>query len=387
MKNGGKGKKRNDALIRNFALQYLYHLETRQLHDWFSSPGEILVIAGPCSAESEEQVMATAQALASNPGVHIFRAGIWKPRTRPGGFQGVGETGLRWLQRVRQETGLPVATEVAKPDHIQKALEYGIDFLWIGARTVVNPFSVQEIAESLRGVDIPVLVKNPIHPDLKLWIGAIERINQAGITRIIAVHRGFHYYQRQQTRNSPMWEIPIELKRLYPALPLICDPSHISGKRDHIFNISQKALDLEMNGLMIESHIDPVSAQTDSTQQLTPEKLHEILGRLVVRKTNGTVEFQSKLENLRAEIDKIDAELINILSQRMKIIAEIGEYKKLNNITILQIKRWREMIHERLDSGMKTGLNREFLLKLLELVHSESIQMQIDIMNGEKNPK
>ena len=355
------------------------------MHEWFKDSGEILVIAGPCSAESEEQVLATALALAEKPGVHIFRAGIWKPRTRPGGFQGVGEQGLKWLQKVKALTGLPVAIEVAKPEHIAKAIEYGIDYLWIGARTVVNPFSIQEIAESLRGVDIPVLVKNPIHPDLKLWIGAIERINQAGINRIIAVHRGFHYYQRQQTRNSPMWEIPIELKRLYPGLPIICDPSHISGKRDHIFGISQKALDLEMNGLMIESHIDPASAQTDSTQQLTPAKLHEILGKLVIRKTNGNIEFQSKLESLRAEIDKIDAELLNILSQRMKIIAEIGEYKKQNNITILQIKRWREMIHERLDTGMKTGLSREFLLNLLELVHNESIQTQIDIMNEDKN--
>ncbi len=359
-------------------------LDTLHIKDWLINSGEILVIAGPCSAESEEQVLTTAHALAQEPGINVFRAGVWKPRTRPGGFQGVGEEGLKWLSRVKEETGLPVAIEVANPEHIQKALEYGIDFLWIGARTVVNPFSIQEIAECLKGIDIPVMVKNPIHPDLKLWIGALERINQAGINRIIAVHRGFHYYQRQQTRNSPMWEIPIELKRLYPSLPLICDPSHISGKREHILSISQKALDLEMSGLMIESHYNPSVALTDAAQQLSPAQLHEILAKLVVRKTNGTLEFQNRLEKLRTEIDKIDAELLSILAQRMKIIDEIGEYKKQNNITILQIKRWREMLHERLEIGAKTGLDKEFLLKMLELVHEKSIQIQMDIMNRQE---
>ncbi|MEI6577047.1 MAG: bifunctional 3-deoxy-7-phosphoheptulonate synthase/chorismate mutase type II [Bacteroidota bacterium] len=350
------------------------------LDQWFPLLKAPLIISGPCSAESEDQVMNTARDLAKVPQVKVFRAGIWKPRTRPDGFQGVGKQGLAWLQRVKAETGLLITTEVASPLHIEQALEAGIDILWIGARTVVNPFSMQEIADSLKGVDIPVMVKNPIHPDIKLWIGALERLNNAGITRLIAVHRGFHYFERQPYRNSPMWEIPIELKRIYPNLPLICDPSHISGKRSGIAAISQKALDLEMDGLMIESHYAPDTALTDARQQLLPADLEKILQNLIVR-SPGDIQFQSRLEQLRTEVDKIDWELLDILGKRMKIVEEIGDYKKENDITVLQIKRWRDIIVDRMDVGIKLGLDRDFLLKVLELIHQESIRRQMDILN------
>lgn len=362
-------------------------MELKPIQEWLPYDGRLFAIAGPCSAESEDQVLSTAKELARIPEVKVLRAGIWKPRTRPGGFQGAGEIGLQWMQKAGLETGLLTAVEVANPEHLRMALHYNIDMVWLGARTVVNPFSVQEIAEALQGVDIPVMIKNPIHPDVKLWIGAIERIRQAGIDRIIAIHRGFHYFNRVSTRNSPMWEIPIELKRQFPNLPVFCDPSHISGKREHLAGISQKALDLEMEGLMVESHINPAVALTDAAQQLTPAALKDMLDRLTVRKPGGSPEFQSKLESLRAEVDKIDAELLNILAQRMRIIDEIGDYKKENDITILQIKRWRNIIVDRLEIGMKLGLSRDFLQEMLELVHKESIQRQIDIMNQEDGSK
>ena len=353
------------------------------LTDWLDTSEQPFVISGPCSAESEDQIMATARGLAVVSNVKVFRAGIWKPRTRPGGFQGIGVKGLKWLRQVKEETGLLTTVEVAKPEHIEQCLKYGVDILWIGARTVVNPFSVQEICDALVGIDIPVMIKNPLTPDIKLWIGAIERLNQSGIQRMIAVHRGFHYFERASYRNSPMWEIPIELKRLFPGLPVLCDPSHIAGNRQHLFEISQKALDLEMDGLMIESHFDPASALTDASQQITPEELQQLLRRLVIRQPVGTHEFQTKLERLRTEIDLIDAELLDILARRMKIIEEIGVYKKENDITILQIKRWRQMIHERLELAEKMGLDKEFLIQLLELVHRESIQIQQRILNSE----
>jgi chorismate mutase len=362
-------------------------VELKSISDWLPHNEKLFVISGPCSAENEEQLLITARQLAAIPEVKVLRAGIWKPRTRPGGFQGAGEIGLKWMQQAGKETGLLTTVEVANPQHIELALKYDIDILWLGARTVVNPFSVQEIAEALHGVDIPVMIKNPIHPDVKLWIGAIERINQAGINRIIAIHRGFHYFNRLSTRNSPMWEIPIELKRQYPNLPVFCDPSHISGKREHLAGISQKALDLEMNGLMIESHYNPGVALTDAAQQITPAVLKEMIDHLIIRQTGGSPELQSKLDALRAEVDKIDAELLNILAQRMRIIDEIGDYKKENDITILQIKRWRNIIVDRLEIGLKMGLSRDFLQEMLELVHKESIQRQIDIMNKESNPK
>jgi chorismate mutase len=356
-------------------------LDILSLEQWLTPGKAPLVISGPCSAETEEQVMATAMALAKIPQVRVFRSGIWKPRTRPEGFQGVGKQGLAWLQRVKSETGLLTTIEVANPLHIELALSHGIDILWIGARTVVNPFSMQEIADCLRGTDVPVLVKNPIHPDVKLWIGALERLNHAGIRKLVAVHRGFHYFQRQPYRNSPMWEIPIELKRLHPNLPLLCDPSHISGNRAGIYGISQKALDLEMDGLMIESHFAPDTALTDARQQLLPEDLSGILDRLVIRKPSGDNRFQSRLESLRSEVDKIDWELLDVLSKRMKIVEEIGDYKKDNDITVLQIRRWRDIIVDRMEVGIRLGLDRDFLLKLLELIHQESIRKQMDILN------
>jgi chorismate mutase len=340
-----------------------------------------LVIAGPCSAESEEQVMSTARELVKIPQVRVFRAGLWKPRTRPSSFEGVGRRGLQWLAKVKSETGLLTTVEVAKPKHVEEALKYGVDILWIGARTVVNPFSVQEISEVLQGVNIPVMVKNPLNPDINIWIGALERLNQAGIRKLIAVHRGFSFFTHTPYRNSPMWEIPIELKRLCPDLPVLVDPSHICGETSLLFPVAQKAFDLEMDGLMIETHIRPEEALTDKEQQITPEQLKELLSGLVIRKESGTIEFENKLEELRSEIDKLDEELIDILRRRMNIVEEIGKYKKENNITILQLKRWSRVIRSRVDTGVRLGLTREFLLKLLEALHEESIQRQTDVMN------
>ncbi len=351
------------------------------LREWLPSVKPPLIIAGPCSAESESQVMTAAIALAKIPQVRVFRSGIWKPRTRPGAFEGVGSIGLKWLQRVRKETGLLVTVEVASPRHVEEALDHNIDILWIGARTAVNPFSIQEISEALKGVDIPVMVKNPLNPDIKTWLGAIERMNQTGITKLIAVHRGFSFFNRTPFRNAPMWEIPIELKRLYPDLPVITDPSHICGNRELILSTAQKALDLEMNGLMIEVHPDPVNALTDKNQQITPEQLKNIILKLIVRKESGSIDFANKLEELRSEIDKLEEELIDILARRMMIVEEIGHYKKENKITILQLKRWRQLIHDRIEAGVKLGLSKEFILKLLESLHEETIQRQIDVMN------
>ena len=351
------------------------------LREWLPSVEPPLIIAGPCSAESESQVMTAAIALAKIPQVRVFRSGIWKPRTRPGAFEGVGSIGLKWLQRVRKETGLLVTVEVANPRHVEEALDHNIDILWIGARTAVNPFSIQEISEALKGVDIPVMVKNPLNPDIKTWLGAIERINQTGIKKLIAVHRGFSFFNRTPFRNAPMWEIPIELKRLYPDLPVITDPSHICGNRELILSTAQKALDLEMNGLMIEVHPDPANALTDKNQQITPEQLKNIILKLIVRKESGSIDFANKLEELRSEIDKLDEELIDILARRMMIVEEIGYYKKENKITILQLKRWRQLIHDRIEAGIKLGLSKEFILKLLESLHEETIQRQIDVMN------
>lgn len=356
-------------------------LEILQLIEWLNTNGKPLVIAGPCSAESEEQIMATAREIAKIPQVNVFRAGIWKPRTRPGEFEGVGSKGLLWLKKAKKETGLKTCVEVAKPEHIELALKNEVDILWLGARTVVNPFSVQEIAEALRGTDIPVMVKNPLNPDIKLWLGAIERINAVGINKILAIHRGFHYFGSTQFRNAPMWEIPIELKRLAPKLPIIVDPSHICGRRDLIEEISQKALDLEMDGLMIESHIKPDKALTDSAQQISPSVLAKLLDKLKIRDVKGDINFQGKLEELRTEIDKLDVELLQILAKRLEIIDEIGTYKKENDITILQMKRWAGIIEDRLSIGSELGLDKEFLKRMLNIIHKESIQRQTDIFN------
>lgn len=346
------------------------------LSDWLCSDNDLCIIGGPCSAETYEQVINTARSLSRIPQVKVFRAGIWKPRTRPSAFEGVGQTGLQWLQQVKTETNLLTAVEVANPNHVEECLKHGIDILWIGARTVVNPFSVQEIAEAVKGTNIPVMVKNPVHPDIGLWLGALERFNRAGIKKLIAIHRGFYYYKHSMYRNQPMWEIPIELKRLVPQLPIICDPSHICGNRELLFPVSQKALDLEMNGLMIESHIYPENALTDAKQQITPESLQKLLSQLNIRSSKGSVEFENRLEMLRREIDKMDAEFLDVLQKRMKIVDEIGKYKKANNITILQIQRWSEIISDRLAIGNKMGFNEEFLLQILQLIHEESIKRQ-----------
>jgi chorismate mutase len=357
---------------------------TYNARDWFQSDSGPLVISGPCSAETEEQVVSTARLLAKIPQVRIFRAGIWKPRTRPGMFEGVGETGLTWLNKVQSETGLKVAVEVANPSHIEMALQYKIDILWIGARTVVNPFSLQELANALKGVDIPVMVKNPVNPDINLWIGAIERVMNAGISQLAAVHRGFYFFDKSPYRNAPMWEIPIELKRLFPRIPVICDPSHICGERELLLGVAQKALDLEMDGLMLESHIDPDHALTDPQQQVTPAELENILGKLIIRAEKGNREFESKLEELRSEVDKIDAELLHILSRRMELVDELGYYKRDHNITILQLKRWSNIVRDRLKTGLNSGLEKDFLQKLLEIVHNESIRRQTDIYKRKK---
>jgi len=355
--------------------------EITTLQSWLPVESLPFVIAGPCSAESENQVMSTARELAKIPQVKVFRAGLWKPRTRPSSFEGVGKRGLTWLAKVKAETGLLTTVEVANPQHVEAALNHGIDILWIGARTVVNPFSIQEISEALRGVDIPVMVKNPLNPDIKTWIGALERLNQSGIRKLIAIHRGFSFFTHTPYRNSPMWEIPIELKRLYPDLPVLVDPSHICGETSLLFPVAQKALDLEMDGLMIETHIRPEEALTDKEQQITPDQLRELISGLVIREEYGTIEFENKLEELRSEIDKLDEELIDILGRRMNIVEEIGKYKKENNITILQLKRWSHIIHDRVETGVRIGLSREFLLKLLETLHEESIQRQTEVMN------
>jgi chorismate mutase len=362
-------------------------LDIIPLEKWLDSLTLPLVIAGPCSAETESQVMETALELAKIPQVRVFRAGIWKPRTRPGAFEGVGKKGLKWLQQVKKETGLLTTVEVARPEHVRDALEHGIDILWIGARTTVNPFSVQELAETLEGNDVPVMVKNPLNPDLKIWMGALERINQAGIRKLAAIHRGFSFFNRIPYRNSPMWEIPIELKTFYPELPLITDPSHICGERSMLLNTSQKAIDLETEGLMIESHIRPEEALTDRRQQITPGSLQTLLSSLIFREKTGDIDFENRLEKLRSEIDKLDEELVDILARRMNIVEEIGKYKKENNITILQLKRWSYIIRDRVYGGVKLGLDRDFILKLLEVVHEESIRRQTDVMNmGESHP-
>ncbi|MEI8204224.1 MAG: chorismate mutase [Bacteroidota bacterium] len=359
-------------------------LEIQPIENWLSTGNTPLVIAGPCSAESREQLISTAIELAKIPTVAAFRAGIWKPRTRPSKFEGVGAVGLEWLCEVKKITGLKLAVEVANPQHVELCLQHKIDILWIGARTTVNPFSVQEIASALKGCKVAVLVKNPIHPDIKLWLGTLERLNQAGITNLAAVHRGFYSFNKTLYRNEPLWEVPIELKRLCPELPVLCDPSHISGKKDHLADISQKALDLEMCGLMIESHINPAEALTDAKQQIRPDALASMLTKLTVREFSGTSEFQNQLDQLRSEIDEIDRRLIDTLMQRMEIVEKMGYYKRENNITILQLNRWNQMLTQRLALGETTGLKRDFLLKLFQLVHREAIQIQTDIMNEGK---
>ncbi len=357
-------------------------LNIQPLSSWIKTGAEPLVIAGPCSAETEEQLVATAHLLAKTGRVSALRAGIWKPRTRPGEFEGIGSIGLQWLKRAKDETGLPTAVEVANSKHVEEALNAGVDILWVGARSTVNPFTVQDIADALKGVDVPVMVKNPVNPDLSLWIGALERINNAGITKLAAIHRGFSSHEKSAFRNEPMWDLAISLKTHAPNLPMINDPSHICGNRELLGYIAQKALDLDMQGLMIESHIDPSVAWTDAKQQVTPSALVELIERLTLRKPEikGTV-LQDKLGELRNQIDKIDDYVFQKMAERMQIIEKIGNYKKENSITILQVNRWEEILNKRIPYAKALKLSPEFAEKLLELIHSESIRKQTEIMN------
>jgi chorismate mutase len=342
-----------------------------------------LIIAGPCSAETEDQVLQTAQRLAALGKVDILRAGIWKPRTRPGSFEGIGTKGLPWLQQAKKATGLPVAVEVATAKQVEDALHFDVDVLWIGARTTVNPFSVQELADALRGVDIPVLIKNPINADLELWTGAVERVARAGIKNIGLIHRGFAAYGNSQYRNAPMWHLAIEMKRRNPEMMIINDPSHICGRRDILMDVAQKAIDLDFDGLMIESHIDPDSAWSDAKQQVTPERLGEMLAEIIWRKEDVPSEsFHVALDTLREQINHVDDELFQLLAQRMKIAEQIGEYKKNNNVTILQTNRWNQILERAFQKSDKLGLSREFITKYLDAVHMESINRQNRIMNS-----
>lgn len=335
-----------------------------------------LVIAGPCSAETEEQVMETAKQLAKN-GVKVFRAGIWKPRTKPGGFEGNGIVALPWMKAVKQETGMLTATEVATAKHVEEALEFGVDLLWIGARTTADPFAVQEIADTLKGVDVPILIKNPVNPDLELWIGALQRLNNAGIKRLGAIHRGFSTYDKKLYRNLPQWHIPIELHRRFPELPIICDPSHIAGRRDLISPLCQQAMDLQFDGLIIESHCDPDKAWSDASQQLAPDVLSLVLNNLVIRNTNQTTE---SLSELRKQIDEIDMDLMEMLAKRMRVAKEIGIYKREHAMPILQTERYDEIIKKRMETGSAMNLDGEFTKTIFEAIHEESVRQQMRIM-------
>jgi chorismate mutase len=342
-----------------------------------------LIISGPCSAETEEQVVETAKRLAATGKVDILRAGIWKPRTRPGSFEGIGTKGLPWLQRARKESGLPVAIEVATAKQVEDALHFDVDVLWIGARTTVNPFSVQEVADALRGVDVPVLIKNPINPDLELWIGAVERVAKAGIKNIGLIHRGFSSYGNTEYRNAPMWHLAIEMKRRNPGLLLINDPSHICGRRDILLDVAQKAIDLDFDGLIIESHIDPDHAWSDAKQQITPERLGEMINSIVWRKEDIDSEaLHAAMEKMRQQINQLDDELLLLLGQRMKVAEKIGQYKKDNNITILQTNRWNAILERAFAKGEQLGLSKEFVTKYFDAVHMESINHQNKIMNS-----
>ena len=355
------------------------------MSEWGLGLTDYVNISGPCSAESPEQVMETALGVAKHD-IHILRAGIWKPRTRPNSFEGVGTVGLKWLKEAGQAVGLPTCVEVANVKHVYEALRNGVDIIWIGARTTTNPFAVQEIADALEGVDIPVMIKNPVNPDLSLWMGAFERIQRAGITKLAAIHRGFSTYEPSKYRNKPHWEIPIELRRTHPELPLICDPSHICGTREFLPHVSQKALDLNFDGLMIEAHPNPDKALSDAKQQVTPARLGEILDGLVHRHVEiDNPQVVNKLELLREEIDDLDHQLINILGRRMQIADQIGQYKKDNHITILQSSRWSEIIADRIAYAASKNLSRDIMNEILQNVHKESIRHQTRIMNVEED--
>jgi chorismate mutase len=347
----------------------------RPISEYFTLKAAPLIIAGPCSAESEDQVLATARELAGIPQVAAFRCGLWKPRSRPGDFEGRGEEGLGWLRKAKLETGLAIATEVALPSHIELCLKSGVDILWIGSRTVVNPFSVDEIARVLKGVDIAVMVKNPVNPDLLLWIGALERLNRQGITRLAAIHRGFSAYGSKPFRNLPIWEIPIELRRLVPGLPVLADPSHISGNRKMLPHVAQSAINLSFDGLMVETHIRPDQALTDREQQITPADLAVLIRELNMPK-EGPGHRDEKIEELRLKIDDLDGQILQLLAKRMEIAKKIGAQKTELGMDALQLERWRQVVEDRLAKGTSLGLGRDFLLKLLHAIHEESLRNQ-----------
>lgn len=362
-------------------------LDTALLSEWgmFTEPRPN-VIAGPCSAETEEQVMETAREL-KEFGINVFRAGIWKPRTHPGSFEGIGVPGLRWMQRAKREFGLRIATEVASEKHVFECLKYGVDLVWLGARTTANPFLVQEIADALKDVDIPVLVKNPVNPDLDLWIGALERLNRAGIRKLGVIHRGFSTAEKIKYRNNPEWQIAIELRSRYPKLPFFCDPSHLAGSREYIQEISQRSLDLGLDGLMVESHCNPSCALSDAGQQLTPQQLRDLLyNRLVVREPDSdSPEWKENIDQLRTKIDIIDENILYMLGSRMKVSRQIGEYKKNNNIAILQTSRWDTVLAKVVEKGREYGLGEDFLKTVFNAVHEASVQVQDNVLSDKVN--
>ncbi|MGL5681991.1 MAG: chorismate mutase [Marinifilaceae bacterium] len=353
-------------------------LRITHIAEWnlFSNCAKPYIIAGPCSAESREQLLTTAQQLKSD-GIEVLRAGIWKPRTRPGSFEGVGEIGLEWMQEAREQFGLKIATEVANASHLEAALKAGMDLVWIGARTTASPFTMQEIADALKGVDIPVLVKNPVNPDVDLWYGALERLNGAGVTKLGAIHRGFSAYGEMVYRNQPQWELAIELHRRCPEIPMFCDPSHIAGKREYLFELSQKAMNLGFDGLMIESHCNPQVALSDAPQQLTPSDLNAMVGMLSVPECDSdNPDFIRSIEELRARVDQVDEELLDLLEERMNLVEEIGKCKQRCNISILQAKRWDTILNRVLVQGKKRGLEQDMLKKIYQLIHQASIDRQ-----------
>lgn len=356
-------------------------MEIVKLDQWFDGLKKPFIMAGPCSAETEDQLFQTAKAV-HELGVPIIRAGVWKPRTRPNNFEGIGIEALRWIQNIKKELNVKFAIEVANPHHVFEAIKHGVDILWIGARSTVNPFTVQEIADALKGLDIPVFIKNPVNPDLSLWMGAIERISNAGITRIGAIHRGFSSHQQSKYRNVPMWQIALELKSKLPELPMLGDPSHIAGKREMIYDISQRALDLDYDGLIIESHRDPDNAWSDARQQISPAQLHEVLTKLKIRKpTSEDQDFINHLEELRDQIDHIDREIFEAMAARMRVVEKIGYYKKSNNVTVFQVNRWKEISENRRKWAESLNLRTEFMDELFKLIHDASIRRQTAIIN------
>ncbi len=360
------------------------NLKVMPISHWLPNIDNPLLISGPCSLESEEQTLSTARELAKDKRVFVYRGGIWKPRTRPGMFEGVGSVGLEWMKLVKQETGLLTGTEVANAQHVEECLKAGIDVLWVGARSTASPFVVQEIADVLKGTDQVIMVKNPVNPDVQLWVGALERLNQAGLKNLVAIHRGFTPFSDTKYRNYPNWKTVIELKRILPNLPIICDPSHISGKREYLFEISQKAFDLGMDGLMLESHIDPSCALSDKEQQVTPAELAKILDKLVIRySSSDNPQFDNQLELLRSRIDGIDHEIMEILAQRMSIVQQIGLYKKENKVTALQINRWAQIMEDRAKLAEKLNLDDAFVKAVFQLIHEDSVRQQSEIMDRE----